>query len=63
MHPPLAALRRLQSDRVLAVALLTFAELEIWLTSDAGGYRVSATLVAPVVAVCVAARRRYPAVA
>jgi signal transduction histidine kinase len=63
VHPLLVAARRLQSDRLLAVALLAFAELEIWLTSDAGRYRVSAALVAPVIAGSVAARRRYPAVA
>jgi signal transduction histidine kinase len=50
-------------DVGLALVLLVAAELEIWLTGDAGGYRTVATLVAPVMATCVAVRRRYPLLA
>jgi signal transduction histidine kinase len=47
-------------DRTLAAALLVIAETEIWLTHDAGGHRLSAALVAPVLQSCLALRRRYP---
>ncbi len=67
MQTRLRELRRLgdpkQRDRSLAVVLLIAAQLEIWLTADAGGYRLVAALISPVVAACVAVRRSYPAVA
>ncbi len=66
MQTRLRELRRLgvdpkQRDRFLAVVLLIAAQLEIWLTADAGGYRLAAALISPVVAACVAVRRSYPA--
>jgi signal transduction histidine kinase len=65
MHASLRGLRRLRTDlklrdEVVAVVLLIVAQLEIWLTADAGGYRLVAALIAPVVAACVAVRRSYP---
>src|SRR6202035_4964241 len=47
-------------DRILAPALLVIAELEVWLTQDAGGHRLLAAIVAPIVTGCLALRRRYP---
>jgi hypothetical protein len=50
-------------DRVLAVLLLLVAELEAWLTHDAGGHPLLAALVAPVPIAGLAVRRRYPLLA
>ena len=50
-------------DAGLAIVLVVAAELEIWLTNDAGGYRTVATIVAPVLAASVAVRRLYPLLA
>ena len=50
-------------DVGLAIVLVVAAELEIWLTNDAGGYRTVATIVAPVLAASVAVRRLYPLLA
>jgi signal transduction histidine kinase len=47
-------------DRALAAILLAGAELETWLTHDAGGHRLLAALVAPVAMAGLALRRRYP---
>ena len=47
-------------DRLLAAALLAIGEAEVWFTGDAGGHRLSAALVAPVLQACLALRRRYP---
>jgi signal transduction histidine kinase len=47
-------------DRALAALLLAIAETEVWATGDAGGHRLSAALVAPVLQACLALRRRYP---
>ena len=47
-------------DRALAAVLLVIAELEVWLTHDAGGHRLTAAIVAPVLMACLALRRRYP---
>ncbi len=65
MQARLRGLRRLEADparrdRILAVVLLIAAQLQIWLTPDAGGHRLTAALIAPVVAACVAVRRSYP---
>ena len=49
-----------RSDRVLALVLFVVGQLEIWLTGDAGQYRLVAALILPVLAVCVAVRRRMP---
>ena len=49
-----------QVDAVVGVLLLAAAELEIWLTSDAASYRLATALTAPVLAACVAVRRRRP---
>ncbi len=50
-------------DRILAVLLLVIAELEAWLTHDAGGHPLLAALVAPVPITGLAVRRRYPLLA
>jgi len=50
-------------DAALAVVLLVASEVQIWLTSAAGGYQTVAALVAPPVALAVAIRRRHPAIA
>jgi len=50
----------LKFDIVLAVLLFVAAELEIWLTGDAGSYQLATALGAPVLAACVAIRRLYP---
>ncbi|HEY2310003.1 MAG TPA: sensor histidine kinase [Gaiellaceae bacterium] len=47
-------------DRILAAVLLVIAETEVWLTQDAGGHRLLAAIVAPILAACLAFRRRYP---
>ena len=47
-------------DRVLAVALTIGLYLGIWLSGDAEGHRIAASLLWPVVTVSVAFRRRYP---
>jgi signal transduction histidine kinase len=47
-------------DIAVACVLLVAAELEIWLTHDAGRYALVSALIAPVLAACVAVRRRYP---
>ena len=47
-------------DRILAAVLLVIAEMEVWLTQDAGGHRLLAALVAPILTGCLALRRRYP---
>ena len=49
-------------DRLVALALFVAGQLEIWLTHDAGGHRVLAALVSPLVAAALAVRRRYPLV-
>ena len=53
----------LAADRVLAVALLGAAELQIWVGGGAGRFNLVATLVAPLVAAAVALRRPYPTLA
>ncbi|HJQ75521.1 MAG TPA: sensor histidine kinase [Gaiellaceae bacterium] len=53
-------MRPVTVDRILAVVLLAVAETEVWATHDAGGHRVSAAVVAPVLQACLALRRRYP---
>ncbi|MFL5909027.1 MAG: sensor histidine kinase [Gaiellaceae bacterium] len=50
-------------DRALAAVLLAIGETEVWLTHDAGGHRLSAAVVAPVLQACLALRRRYPLLA
>lgn len=50
-------------DRTVAVLLLLVAELEAWLTHDAGGHRLLGALVAPVLATGLAVRRRQPLLA
>lgn len=50
----------LRVDLVLAAVLLVGAELEIWLTHDAGRYQLVAALAAPVLTACVAVRRLHP---
>ncbi|HEY6458984.1 MAG TPA: hypothetical protein VIY73_02505, partial [Polyangiaceae bacterium] len=47
-------------DRLLAAVLLAIGETEVWATNDAGGHRLLAALVAPIVAAALALRRRYP---
>jgi signal transduction histidine kinase len=47
-------------DRALAAVLLLIAELEVWLTGAAGGHRLLAAIVAPILMACLALRRRYP---
>jgi signal transduction histidine kinase len=47
-------------DRALAAVLLAVGETEVWTTHDAGGHRILAALVAPILAAALAARRRYP---
>src|SRR5690349_13864135 len=47
-------------DRVLAVVLAVGLYLGIWLTGDAEGHRIAASLLWPIVTVSVAFRRRYP---
>ena len=51
---------RLKVDIALALILFVVAELEIWLTNDAGSYRLATALGAPVLSMCVAIRRLYP---
>lgn len=53
-------MRPVTVDRILAAVLLVIAEAEVWATHDAGGHRISAALVAPVLQACLALRRRYP---
>ena len=50
-------------DRALAAVLLAIGEAEVWFTHAAGGHRLSAALVAPVLQICLAFRRRYPLLA
>jgi signal transduction histidine kinase len=50
-------------DRFLAVLLLVVAELDAWLTHDAGGHPLVAALAAPVPIAGLALRRRYPLLA
>jgi signal transduction histidine kinase len=50
-------------DVGLALMLVVAAELEIWLTNDAGRFEHVAALVAPVLAASVAIRRLYPTLA
>jgi signal transduction histidine kinase len=47
-------------DRALAAVLLAVGETEVWTTHDAGGHRLLAALVAPVLAAALALRHRYP---
>jgi len=47
-------------DRALAAILLAIGETEVWTTHDAGGHRLVAALVAPILAAALALRRRYP---
>ena len=51
---------RVKVDAALAVLLFALAELEIWLTNDAGSYQLATALGAPVLAGCVAIRRLHP---
>jgi signal transduction histidine kinase len=53
----------LKLDLVLGALLLVAAELQIWVAGDAGRYALIAALVAPALAVAVAIRRLYPALA
>jgi signal transduction histidine kinase len=53
-------MRPVTLDRILAAVLLALGETEVWATHDAGGHRISAALVAPVLQTCLALRRRYP---
>jgi signal transduction histidine kinase len=57
---PRARIDPLRFDLYLALILLFAAELEVWLTRDAGSYQLATALVAPVLAACVAIRRRRP---
>ena len=50
----------LRFDQAFAVLLLAAAELEVWLTHDAGRYQLEAALIAPGLAAAVAVRRLYP---
>jgi signal transduction histidine kinase len=50
-------------DLALAAALLAAAELEIWLTNDAGRFQLVAALAAPALAAGVAVRRLHPLLA
>jgi signal transduction histidine kinase len=68
VHEALARLRRprpdpVTIDRLVAGLCLLAAELEVWLTHDAGPHRPSAALVASALALAVAVRRRYPLLA
>jgi signal transduction histidine kinase len=47
-------------DRALAAVLLAIGETEVWTTHDAGGHRLLAALVAPILAAALVLRRRYP---
>jgi signal transduction histidine kinase len=47
-------------DRALSATLLVVAELEVWLTHDAGGHRLLAAVLAPLLMACLALRRRFP---
>ena len=47
-------------DRLLAVVLLAIGETEVWASHDAGGHRLLAAIVAPVLSAALAFRRRYP---
>src|SRR5690349_5611211 len=47
-------------DQVVAGVLFLVGQLEIWLTGDAGSYQVVAALMSPILAICVAFRRRWP---
>jgi len=47
-------------DRALAAVLLAVGEVEVWTTNDAGGHRLLAAIVAPIVAAGLAQRRRHP---
>jgi signal transduction histidine kinase len=47
-------------DQVVAASLFVVGQAEIWLTGDAGGFRVVAALMSPILAACVAFRRRWP---
>jgi signal transduction histidine kinase len=50
-------------DRGLAVLLFALGQAEIWLTHDAGSYRGVAAVMSPVLALCLAFRRRWPLLA
>jgi signal transduction histidine kinase len=50
-------------DFVLALLLFVAAELEIWLTNDAGGYSHATAATAPLLAAAVAVRRLHPTLA
>jgi signal transduction histidine kinase len=50
-------------DRLLAVALFTWAQLEIWLSHDAGRHRLLVALLSLLLCSGLAVRRRYPALA
>jgi signal transduction histidine kinase len=47
-------------DRALAAVLLAIGEAETWSTGHAGGHRLLAAIVAPVLSGCLALRRRFP---
>ena len=47
-------------DQVVAASLFVIGQAEIWLTGDAGRHRLVAAAISPVLAVCVAFRRRRP---
>jgi signal transduction histidine kinase len=49
-----------RADQVVAGSLFLVGQLEIWLTGDAGGYQAVAALMSPILAICVAFRRRWP---
>ncbi len=69
MRVPFGRLRRryrldpVAFDCAFAVLLVVAAELEIWLTNDAGSHEVVAAVVAPLLGVTVAVRRRHPLLA
>jgi signal transduction histidine kinase len=47
-------------DRILAAVLLAVGETEVWATGHAGGHRILAAAVAPVLSAALALRRRFP---
>src|SRR5689334_5933433 len=50
-------------DRLLAVALLAWGQLQIWLTHEAGQHRALVALLSLALCTGLAVRRRYPALA
>jgi len=47
-------------DHVVAAVLFVVGQAEIWLTADAGRFQLVAALMSPILAACVAFRRRWP---